>query len=652
MAAKRAHSAVPAAVSVVTPDRAADLLIELESAAFCGSIWVDIGSDRGELVFHAGNILRAKLGAHEGQPALLRILAAVRCQWTLQPGPVDDGAPTVSSVSTPQTRNESRQLHGNELCSHASPLGSVLRLTAVGTYVRDTSDGNQSRLLRLIDGRRTLTQLLELAPGDPVDVLRQVLGAIERGLIQLPAHRNSLFPLAATEESSGFMPCLPATGAGRGFNALPPAGTAFESECHPIGVEVESLAIPIANSNAARDEPFSEPHPPPTWHGIGRYEILLRIGSGGKGTVYLCRPRSEQAGFRRLLALKLLRCRLGEDARATREFMEEARISGTLHHANVVGVSDAGFQGQRPYLVMDYVEGCSLRQLMQGSSHRSPHFLLPIVLDALAGLHAVHSLKDESGASLNLVHGDVSPGNLLVGVDGACRLADFGVTRIANYTRGNSARGKLGYVAPERIIGHAFDRRADIFSAGVVLYNCLTGTDLFASTTVEERMSSVCDMDIVPPSQLGAESSPELDRVILRALSRDPTTRYADADAMSCELRDAAMSSSDLATSQEIAAWVREAAGHELALRWLSVLDYSRGVSATTRESPPSRLPLSEETSDNIPIALTRISSRPSKMEEGFAGASTTEPIANRADVESIEAPVQNSAGDYRDSKS
>jgi eukaryotic-like serine/threonine-protein kinase len=623
-----AQSAAPATTFVVTPDQATDLLIELESTAFDGRLRVDTEIEKGEVIFHQGNILKANFGTEEGRAALLCLLTAANAKWTLQPCAVDDAVPIVASVNSLLTRDEPRQLHWDELCAHAPPMGGVLRLSTAGAYVRDTSNGQQSSLLKLIDGRRTLMQVLEDSVSEPVHALEQVLVAIDRGLVHLATTTNSLFPLAATEESSGFMPRLATTSDGEGALAMMPQEAVAGDHLRRLDSTGSSLVAPIANSNSARDEPLSEPLLTQARHCIGRYEVLMRIGSGGMGTVYLSRMQSEQTGFRRLFALKLLRSHLSGDAQATREFLEEARVAGILHHTNVVGVSDAGFHGQRPYLVMDYVEGCSLRQLMKGWPGRSAYFLLPIAIDALSGLHAVHTLRDDSGVDLNLVHCDISPENIMVGVDGTCRLTDFGVTRRANYVRGSTMRGKLGYVAPERLAGLAFDHRADIFSMGVVLWNCLTGRNLLAETSVEERLDNVSSMSTLAPSELGAESSAGLDQIIMRALSRDPRARYSSAEEMLTALRDVAATGPGLATSQDVADWVREVSGHELALRRLAVLDASRSTTVPPREFPSSRWLLpGAPIADNIPILLARRTSAPPTADV----ASSAVPRTNQA---------------------
>ena len=187
---------------------------------------------------------------------------------------------------------------------------------------------------------------------------------------------------------------------------------------------------------------------------IGQYELIGEIGRGGMGTVYLA-GRNGHAGFRRLSALKLMHQHLAEDSDFLTMFLDEARIAARIHHANVVSILDLDMSSRGYFVVMDYVEGCSLAQLMsRSSSHRTPRVLARIVIDFLLGLHAAHSLRDERDRPLELVHRDVSPANVLVGVDGVARITDFGVAkaraRIAS-TQPGVHKGTLSYASPEQL---------------------------------------------------------------------------------------------------------------------------------------------------------------------------------------------------------
>jgi serine/threonine-protein kinase len=227
--------------------------------------------------------------------------------------------------------------------------------------------------------------------------------------------------------------------------------------------------------------------------------------------------------------------------------------------------------------------------------------VLPIILDALAGLHALHVLTSDDGRPLNVVHCDVSPENILVGVDGVSRLTDFGVAKQMTDARGAQeiTHGKPAYLSPEQIMGFPIDARSDVFAMGVVLYNTLTGTKLFEMPTVEATLNEVCTRYIEPPSTVGLKPPPSLDLICMRALERDPDRRFSSSEEMLLELRRVALREEMLAPPNEIAASVRQALGAELSARRLSVLDASRrgDVPASDPGEPgPGPVPAPRET--------------------------------------------------------
>jgi len=371
----------------------------------------------------------------------------------------------------------------------------------------------------------------------------------------------------------------PRQGRAAGTSSNPPAATAQADTSAP---DSTSLAL-RSFADAPTAAPGADTHASDALaaeHGrrfLGRYEVLCRIGRGGMGSVFLCRLTSE-GGFRRLFALKLLRSHLSRSSNAAQKFVEEARLAGHIHHPNVVSVVDAGVHGEQPYLVMDYVEGGSFRQLLAArEADRRPELVLPIVLDALAGLQATHTLVGDDGSPLEVVHCDVSPENLLVGIDGICRLTDFGVARRgARRERGEVTHGKPGYLSPEQVTRGRVDQRADIFAMGVVLYYALTGVKPFEGATVEDTLRQVCTRRVEPPSAVGLRPPPSLDFVVMKALEREPDRRYTTAEEMMLDLRRIALRENLLAPTADVAAWVRESVGRELAQRRLAVLDAAR----------------------------------------------------------------------------
>jgi serine/threonine protein kinase len=213
---------------------------------------------------------------------------------------------------------------------------------------------------------------------------------------------------------------------------------------------------------------------------IGRYDLLARLGAGGMASVYLARSFGS-AGFERLAAVKVLHREMCADDDFVEMFLDEARVAARLHHPNATAITDLGAEGPLLYMVMEYVQGDTLHAIQHGASSR--HETIPIgvalriVLDALAGLDAAHELRGRDGAALELIHRDVTPHNVLVGIDGAARLADFGIARAAsrkNSTGVGVLKGKLAFMAPEHLRGRRLDRRADIFSMGVTLWETMS----------------------------------------------------------------------------------------------------------------------------------------------------------------------------------
>lgn len=304
---------------------------------------------------------------------------------------------------------------------------------------------------------------------------------------------------------------------------------------------------------------------------LGRYELLVRIGKGGMASVYLARVRGD-TGFARLYAIKVLHPHLASDPQLVDMLLDEARIASRLHHPNVVSTVDVGTTDGRTYLVMDYVDGPALDRLLRRSpSHRPPERIVPLAIGALRGLHAAHELRsDDDGRSLDLVHRDVTPGNLLVGVDGIARITDFGIAKARarlTKTREGVVKGKAGYIAPEVLLGTGIDRRADVFSMGVLLWSALTGETLFETEDLASTLRALLEADVAPPSTVGLKPPPIFDAPILMALARDPKDRHETALEMAQALADALSMQGGGADPEDIGRWVGELFGEQLATR-------------------------------------------------------------------------------------
>ena len=262
---------------------------------------------------------------------------------------------------------------------------------------------------------------------------------------------------------------------------------------------------------------------------VGRYTILREIASGGMATVFLA--RREDGGGARNVAIKRLHPHLATEEEFVTMFFDEARLAARIHHPNVVATLEVD-DVEGLAIVMEYIEGPTLLDLAKDQSRRGawlPRAVTSrIMLDVLAGLHAAHELRDEQGAPLHLVHRDVSPHNILVGVDGRARITDFGIAKAAvrlSSTRDGQMKGKLAYMAPELLTSDAIDRRADVFTAGIVLWELLTARRLFTGTSEARIMHALMSGEVPTARSVSPELPEAVDAVVMKALARDPAQR-------------------------------------------------------------------------------------------------------------------------------
>ena len=325
-------------------------------------------------------------------------------------------------------------------------------------------------------------------------------------------------------------------------------------------------------SFATLDVPPPESAPAPLGR-AGGYELLLEIAAGGMATVYLGRAVDGRTGAP-LVAIKRPHKHLATDKVYLSMLLDEARLASAIQHDNVVRVRELGFEHGEPFIVMDYVEGASLSELRKELSAAGRavdcKVAVRILLDALAGLHCAHELRDETGRHLGIIHRDVSPHNVLVGCDGIGRLTDFGIAKAEDrvqVTRTHEVKGKLAYLAPERI-----DKRrictvqSDVFSMAVVFWECIAGRRLFRGEEAIDTLQEVLNATIPPLRKLGANIPPELDDVIMRGLSRDLETRYLTAKEFA-EAIERAAGPANVGTREDVARVIETVFGSRMQAR-------------------------------------------------------------------------------------
>jgi serine/threonine protein kinase len=273
-------------------------------------------------------------------------------------------------------------------------------------------------------------------------------------------------------------------------------------------------------------------------------------------TVFAARQQGP-AGIGRLVALKVMSTALVNNERYRRLFLREAAIATRIEHPNVVRTYDVAEHDGEICIAMELVHGVRLSQLCSRAVPLS--IALRIVCDVAIGLHAAHELRDENGAPLGIVHRDVSPQNVLVSYDGPSKLLDFGVARVGDVTEITGSRFKPAYASPEQVSGEQVDRRSDVFSLGIILYEILTGERLFAADSPDEAIAAVLRAPIPDVRDARPDLPPALAAVVRRALERNRRARYTTAKRLQQELVAAVTGSIVLAEDWAVGEWLRRA---------------------------------------------------------------------------------------------
>lgn len=320
---------------------------------------------------------------------------------------------------------------------------------------------------------------------------------------------------------------------------------------------------------------------------VDRYELFGELGSGGMGRVVVGRLGAP-LGFARIVAVKRPHAGFSRDAEVRRAIAREAKIAARVHHANVVSTLDVVEAGAELLVVMEYVRGETLANLLRCARRRGERVPIDIaaacVVDALAGLGAVHAARDESGRPLCLVHRDVSPQNILCGADGVVRLSDFGLARSAERvasTEQGKFVGKLAYAAPEQLASAPLNFGCDLYSMGLVLWELLTGERPYAAGSAAQVVARLLNEPLQAPSRLVTDVPSPLDAIVARALEPMPERRFGSAT----EMAEAIQRCVQRASASAVADWVRRLGAPTLALRDALVADAERAPRAARRSS-------------------------------------------------------------------
>jgi serine/threonine protein kinase len=349
---------------------------------------------------------------------------------------------------------------------------------------------------------------------------------------------------------------------------------------------------------------------------FGKYFLLERISVGGMAEVFRSKAFGVE-GFERLVAVKRILPTIAEDKEFIRMFIEEAKLAVQLNHANIAQIFDLGVVDGSYYIALEHVHGRDLRGICDRC--RQDGEAMPIAqacfiaMKVCEGLDYAHNKRDQSGRELGLIHRDVSPQSILISFEGEVKLIDFGIAKAAGTsprTQAEILKGKFGYMSPEQARGGHVDRRSDVFSCGIVLYELLTGERLFAGDSDYATLDKVKSVEILPPSTYNRKIPDELERIVLKALSKDVDERYQHAIDLHDELQAFVYTAGEFYSRKDLAGWMKRTFGKEIEEETAKLESYRQlrppmpaGAPVSASPAVPPPVPVSAQAATSVAVA-------------------------------------------------
>jgi serine/threonine protein kinase len=382
---------------------------------------------------------------------------------------------------------------------------------------------------------------------------------------------------------------------------------------------------------------------------FGKYLLLERINVGGMAEVFIAKAFGVE-GFERILAIKKILPTMAEDEEFITMFIDEARISVQLNHANIVHIHELGKHEDAYFIAMEYVAGRDVRTILERYRRRKeimPTAQAVFVTSKLCdGLDYAHRKKDARGQDLHIIHRDVSPQNVLISYEGEVKVIDFGIAKAANRSQKTQAgilKGKFGYMSPEQVRGMPIDRRSDIFAVGVLLYEMLTGEKLFVGESDFSTLEKVRNADVPMPRQFNPNIPPGLEKVVLKALAREPEERYQWASDLAEDLMRFLLAGDAIYSSKHLSSYMKEAFAEDM-LREAEKMERYAGIerpdlieTSGVTVPPPAAPPRAASQAKRVPppaVVVTagtpagRSSTAPAQPAQGYIPPPSDEELA------------------------
>ncbi len=382
--------------------------------------------------------------------------------------------------------------------------------------------------------------------------------------------------------------------------AAPPPEPAAPAEADNIPISQPLIPAPAAAAPAPKEE-----EEPADGIRFGQYVLLEKIATGGMAEVWKARMRGVE-GFQKIVAIKKILPHLSDNQEFIEMFVDEAKLAAQLNHNNIIHIYDLGKIASSYYIAMEYVDGHDLKTILKRSQERDQpvgeEIALFVASKIAAALDYAHRKRDFDQKEMGLVHRDVSPQNVLISQEGDIKLCDFGIAKAAtkaSHTQVGALKGKLQYMSPEQASGKPIDRRSDIFALATVLYEMLTGEKLFTGDSEISILEQVREARVTKPSQFNDEVTPEIDRVVLKALQKEPADRYQTAGDMSRDIDSILYNMKPTPTSADLAIymhrlWSAEPVVHrvEEPVHVAAVVDSAPDLAALAPPPKPAHAPV------------------------------------------------------------